>query len=581
MSRKREHTDTGNEDGQHEGDSAAAVGLVELVRMLREEQAEQQCFMLDAMQRMMECSGRDDEHRERRRHGDAVDQIRLARLTEADDIESYITTFERMMRMGDIAEETWTLRLAPQLTGKAQQAYAAISAEDAAVNHNVKEAILRRYDISPETYRQRFRNTRRSDRETYTELAVRLQDLVRKWMADCSTIHAVLEKLVTEQLMNTMPLELRIWISERKPTTGGEAGWLADDYVQARRHVRGTTTETKKEMERIRGREGRKRHVCGEEGHLMRACPKRAMVELKPQLSGGAGPNKGGGLKKPVKCYNCGEPGHISTKCPERASYYCMDSKGHSAAREGFVDGTTVTDILLDTGCTRTMVREELVAENKLLPGEAVTVLCAHGDTVLYPLANVTIEVEGIKFPITAAVSMGLPVSVLLGTDVPQLGELLHSNPLTVHTESMDHALVSTRAQRKQQQKEEKEQRESEQQCAVQAKPLSQNPSNRVEPCTMGEEGSSEVQGAGGKESDQECIRERGEGSDRGMEESGNGGVWLGEEDEDGGCSSGEVMVGSGFADELMEGPVERIRLSRKQKRERGKESIWTGESQG
>ena len=96
-----------------------------------------------------------------------------------------------------------------------------------------------------------------------------------------------------------------------------------------------------------------------------------------------------------------------------------MDSKGHLAARKGLVDGTPVTNILLDTGCIRTMMREELVAENKLLPGEAVTVLCTHRDTVLYPLANVTIEVEEIKFPITAAVSMGLPVSVLLGTDVP------------------------------------------------------------------------------------------------------------------------------------------------------------------
>ena len=43
-------------------------------------------------------------------------------------------------------------------------------------------------------------------------------------------------------------------------------------------------------------------------------------------------------------------------------------------------------------------------------------------DTLLYPLANVTIEVKEIKFPITAAVSRGLPVSVLLGTDVPRLG---------------------------------------------------------------------------------------------------------------------------------------------------------------
>ena len=54
-----------------------------------------------------------------------------------------------------------------------------------------------------------------------------------------------------------------------------------------------------------------------------------------------------------------------------------------------------MSDILLDTGCTRTMVRGDLVPEENLLPGEAATVLCAHGNTVLYPLARVRIDVEG------------------------------------------------------------------------------------------------------------------------------------------------------------------------------------------
>ena len=88
---------------------------------------------------------------------------------------------------------------------------------------------------------------------------------------------------------------------------------LADDYVQARRHVRGTTTETNKELERTRAGDGRKCHACGEEGHLMRACTKRAMTEQKPQLCGGACPDRGGGSKKSVECYNCGELGHITT----------------------------------------------------------------------------------------------------------------------------------------------------------------------------------------------------------------------------------------------------------------------------
>ena len=135
--------------------------------------------------------------------------------------------------------------------------------------------------------------------------------------------------------------------------------------------------------------------------------------------------------------------------CPDKASYFCKDGWGRSVARVGRVEGTAVSDILLDTGCTRTMVRGDLVPEENLLPGEAATVLCAHGNTVLYPLARVRIDVEGVGMEVRAAVSESLPMSVLLGTDVPELGRLLHSNPLVVHTKGMDHALVTTRAQSK------------------------------------------------------------------------------------------------------------------------------------
>ena len=63
-------------------------------------------------------------------------------------------------------------------------------------------------------------------------------------------------------------------------------------------------------------------------------------------------------------------------------------------ARVGLVEGVVVSDILLDTGCSRTMVQSELVPEDRIIPGEAVTVKCAHGDTVLYPLAMVTLTLE-------------------------------------------------------------------------------------------------------------------------------------------------------------------------------------------
>lgn len=50
----------------------------------------------------------------------------LSKLSEEDDIEAYLTTFERMMMGYSIEKEKWSYRLAPNLTERAQQAFAAL-----------------------------------------------------------------------------------------------------------------------------------------------------------------------------------------------------------------------------------------------------------------------------------------------------------------------------------------------------------------------------------------------------------------------------------------------------------------------
>lgn len=78
--------------------------------------------------------------------------------------------------------------------------------EDLHYYARVKESILRRYDISDhETYRQRLRSTRKKEGEAYAELAIRLEDLFKKWTVDSRTVEDVREKLVVEQLLNAMP----------------------------------------------------------------------------------------------------------------------------------------------------------------------------------------------------------------------------------------------------------------------------------------------------------------------------------------------------------------------------------------
>ena len=93
--------------------------------------------------------------------------------------------------------------------------------------------------------------------------------------------------------------------------------------------------------------------------------------------------------------------------------------------RPGVIEGQVVTDILLDTGSSRSLVRQELVSDETLLQGESVAICCAHGDTVFYPVAELEVEIGGRKMKVKAAVSETLPMSMLVGTDVPQLIGLL------------------------------------------------------------------------------------------------------------------------------------------------------------
>ena len=73
-------------------------------------------------------------------------RLQLNILTEGDDIEVYLTTFERLMLVHGVEKNRWSYSLATNLTGKAQQAFVALLAGAAGDYDQIKEAILRCYD---------------------------------------------------------------------------------------------------------------------------------------------------------------------------------------------------------------------------------------------------------------------------------------------------------------------------------------------------------------------------------------------------------------------------------------------------
>ena len=116
---------------------------------------------MDIIRRLVETSGARSDARAGE-GGDGIctsngrGQVVLTKFVEGDDVEAYLTRFERLMTVHRVDRTLWVVHLAPQLAGRAQQAYAALPSDTAGDYEEVKKAILRRYDISSETYRQWF-----------------------------------------------------------------------------------------------------------------------------------------------------------------------------------------------------------------------------------------------------------------------------------------------------------------------------------------------------------------------------------------------------------------------------------------
>ena len=70
--------------------------------------------------------------------------------------DTFFAHFERVTTVMKWPRNVWTITLQSIFTGKAQQAYASLSLEDAAEYDKVKEAVLCIYSLVPEAYRHKL-----------------------------------------------------------------------------------------------------------------------------------------------------------------------------------------------------------------------------------------------------------------------------------------------------------------------------------------------------------------------------------------------------------------------------------------
>uniref|UniRef100_A0A8D0G2B8 SCAN box domain-containing protein n=1 Tax=Sphenodon punctatus TaxID=8508 RepID=A0A8D0G2B8_SPHPU len=164
--------------------------------------------------------------------------LQLPELTQRDDIEAYLATFERVADVCQWPRGEWATRLVPALSGEAQQTYSSLDARDRGDYGKVKGAILRGYNISAETQRQRFRQFRYQEAEGPREVCRRLQELCCRWLKpESRTKEQILELLIMEQFLTVLPQEMQSWVREHGPETCTQAVALAEDFLVRQREA--------------------------------------------------------------------------------------------------------------------------------------------------------------------------------------------------------------------------------------------------------------------------------------------------------------------------------------------------------
>uniref|UniRef100_A0A669EG75 Gypsy retrotransposon integrase-like protein 1 n=1 Tax=Oreochromis niloticus TaxID=8128 RepID=A0A669EG75_ORENI len=350
-------------------------------------------------------------------------------FNEDEDIEHYLTTFERIASGCQWPHEDWALHLAPLLTGKARAAFVAMDIDEIMDYVKVKKAVLEKFEICAETYRLRFRSTTLGEGETPKELRTRLKELYDKWIVPKEkSKDEIGDVIVLEQFLRVLNPELRTWIKEHNPTTSKQAAELADAFLAARRPLKNYGSPKPLAPVIV----GRTESGNSQKTRNFRQGPHNSTSSRAREIK----------QRGPLVCHSCGQTGHFRADCPSQTvsnTYMCFSSRGvegqedevESLAPSSQHERTTCVFIeekpcvaLLDSGSSRTLVRQECLPRDASFCGK-VKVWCVHGNDVDYPIANINIQIDGKLYLLSVGVMSKLPYQVVLGRDLPILRDLI------------------------------------------------------------------------------------------------------------------------------------------------------------
>ncbi|KAL2095743.1 hypothetical protein ACEWY4_007891 [Coilia grayii] len=385
-----------------------------------------------------------------------ANMVRLLPKFNDRDLDTFFALFQNLAVDQKWGDSERTLLLQSVLTGKAQDAFVALSADERRKYASVKGAVLKAYELVPEAYRQKFRHWRKGDRQLYTEFVRELTTLFNRWCTAeaVHTFKSLCDLVLLEQFKNTIPDRIATYIMERKVKTAAEAAVLADEFVLIHKGKFGNDDGVSF------GSRGPRFHrpyisrqvayptvigddqcrYCNERGHWKKECPL-----LQGKGRGRTAPAKpvGAASSKPVRAVSATGVEDASKFEEMLTSSVCSVSAGVSADvsvmetdhNEGYGPFITTgfvsvvgsqqkvpVKILRDTGASESFIKQHVLPVNEQSDTHSCILIREIGmHTFSVPLHKFCLESDLVNGEVTMAVRPELPVDgvdIILGNNL-------------------------------------------------------------------------------------------------------------------------------------------------------------------
>ena len=153
-----------------------------------------------------------------------------------DDLDAYLQRYERFATTAKWEKTGWASKLSALLSGRALEVYLRLSEEAAQDYDRVNLALMKRYDLTENGYRRKFRASKPEVDQSPEQFIVRLDGYFLRWLELSSTdksFEGLKDLIVKEQFIDACQKELAIHLHERAPETLAQIAKIADQYLEA------------------------------------------------------------------------------------------------------------------------------------------------------------------------------------------------------------------------------------------------------------------------------------------------------------------------------------------------------------